>query len=226
MASMNAMAMPGGWTMSMMWMRMPGQSWPGFIAAFMTMWMLMMTAMMTPVIMPMLQRYRHAIRDSPLTHVELLTAAFLSGYLLTWILLGIAILVAGILLSTLAMRADLFAHAVPFLMALAISVAGLSQLSHWKIRQLQCCDSVQVNSSPRDAWRSGLRFGIRCASCCAPLTMVLLVNGMMEIHLMILVTSAIALERIRRVGVRAARLMGVAITATGLWLMAHAASHI
>ena len=31
-ASMSAMAgmpMPGGWTMSMAWMRMPGQTWPG-----------------------------------------------------------------------------------------------------------------------------------------------------------------------------------------------------
>jgi hypothetical protein len=30
-ASMSAMgmSMPGGWTMSMAWMRMPGQTWPG-----------------------------------------------------------------------------------------------------------------------------------------------------------------------------------------------------
>ena len=30
---MGEMIMPGGWTMSMMWMRMPGQSWPGAAAA-------------------------------------------------------------------------------------------------------------------------------------------------------------------------------------------------
>jgi hypothetical protein len=27
--SMSRMAMPGGWMMSMTWMRMPGQTWPG-----------------------------------------------------------------------------------------------------------------------------------------------------------------------------------------------------
>jgi hypothetical protein len=26
---MGEMPMPGGWTMSMGWMRMPGQTWPG-----------------------------------------------------------------------------------------------------------------------------------------------------------------------------------------------------
>jgi len=29
MSGMGEMPMPGGWTMSMAWMRMPGQSWPG-----------------------------------------------------------------------------------------------------------------------------------------------------------------------------------------------------
>jgi hypothetical protein len=27
-SSMDGMPMPGGWTMSMAWMRMPGQTWP------------------------------------------------------------------------------------------------------------------------------------------------------------------------------------------------------
>ena len=32
MAAMPAMPMPGGWTMSMAWMRMPGQTWPAAAA--------------------------------------------------------------------------------------------------------------------------------------------------------------------------------------------------
>src|SRR5947208_1105966 len=42
--SMSAMdmAMPGGWTMSMAWMRMPGQTWPGAAAMFLGMWVVMM----------------------------------------------------------------------------------------------------------------------------------------------------------------------------------------
>ena len=34
MSGMGGMLMPGGWTMSMVWMRMPGQTWPGAAASF------------------------------------------------------------------------------------------------------------------------------------------------------------------------------------------------
>ena len=50
--------MPGGWTMSMAWMRMPGQTWLGFAASFLGMWVAMMVAMMLPSLVPMLWRYR------------------------------------------------------------------------------------------------------------------------------------------------------------------------
>jgi predicted metal-binding membrane protein len=48
MQAMDGMPMPGGWTMSMTWMRMPGQSWPGSAASFVVMWTVMMVAMMLP----------------------------------------------------------------------------------------------------------------------------------------------------------------------------------
>ena len=38
MSAMGGTAMPGGWTMSMAWMRMPGQTWPGAAASFLGMW--------------------------------------------------------------------------------------------------------------------------------------------------------------------------------------------
>ena len=54
MSAMPGMEMPGGWTMSMAWMRMPGQGWPGAAATFLGMWIVMMVAMMLPVLVPML----------------------------------------------------------------------------------------------------------------------------------------------------------------------------
>ena len=62
-ASMSAMGMPmpGGWTMSMAWMRMPGQTWPSAAASFLGMWVVMMVAMMLPSLVPMLRRYRQAV---------------------------------------------------------------------------------------------------------------------------------------------------------------------
>ena len=58
---MDGMPMPGGWTMSMTWMRMPGQTWPGAAASFLGMWIVMMVAMMLPSLVPMLWRYRKAV---------------------------------------------------------------------------------------------------------------------------------------------------------------------
>ena len=61
MSAMGGMPMPGGWTMSMAWMRMPGQTWPGAAASFLGMWVVMMVAMMLPSLVPMLWRYRQAV---------------------------------------------------------------------------------------------------------------------------------------------------------------------
>ena len=54
MSAMDGMTMPGGWTMSMAWMRMPGQTWLGAVASFLGMWVVMMVAMMLPTLVPIL----------------------------------------------------------------------------------------------------------------------------------------------------------------------------
>jgi predicted metal-binding membrane protein len=58
MSAIGEMPMPGGGTMSMAWMRVPGQTWPGAAASFVGMWVVMMVAMMLPCLVPMLWRYR------------------------------------------------------------------------------------------------------------------------------------------------------------------------
>lgn len=42
MSAMGGMPIPGGWAMSMAWMRMPGQTWPVAAASFLGMWVVMM----------------------------------------------------------------------------------------------------------------------------------------------------------------------------------------
>src|SRR6185436_3792543 len=42
MSAMGGMPMPGGWTMSMTWMRMPGQTWTFMAMSFLAMWVAMM----------------------------------------------------------------------------------------------------------------------------------------------------------------------------------------
>jgi predicted metal-binding membrane protein len=73
MSAMEEMPMPGGWTMSMAWMRMPGQTWPGVAASFLGMWVVMMVAMMLPSLVPMLRRFRQAIGRQGERRLGLLT---------------------------------------------------------------------------------------------------------------------------------------------------------
>jgi predicted metal-binding membrane protein len=91
MAAMGGMPMPGGWTMSMAWMRMPGQTWPGAAAAFLGMWTVMMVAMMLPSLVPM-RRYRQAIGQAVggtgETRLGPLTALVGTGYFFVWTVIG------------------------------------------------------------------------------------------------------------------------------------------
>src|SRR4051794_6567240 len=64
MSAMGQMPMPGGWTMSMVWMPMPGETWSGAAASFLGMWVVMMIAMMLPSLVPTLWRYRQSISDA------------------------------------------------------------------------------------------------------------------------------------------------------------------
>src|SRR5688572_19496416 len=112
MAGDGEMPMPGGWTMSMAWMRMPGQTWPAAAASFLGMWVVMMVAMMLPSLVPMLWRYRQAVggREPRLNGLTALAGA---GYFSVWAGLGMAVFPLGLWLAGMEMRHPALAHAVP-----------------------------------------------------------------------------------------------------------------
>jgi predicted metal-binding membrane protein len=60
--------------------------------------------------------------------------------------------------------------------------------------------------------------------CCAGLTAVLLVIGVMDVRAMTAVTAAITLERLAPEGQRMARVIGVILVAAGLAMIARAAA--
>jgi predicted metal-binding membrane protein len=219
MASMPGMAMPGGWTMSMAWMRMPGQSWAGVTGSFIGMWTVMMVAMMLPAFLPMLRRFRRAL----LLHARPRRGRMLMmslGYFSVWTLLGAAAFPVGFALAELEMRLPLLARAVPLIAGVVIVLAGMLQLSAWKASQLASCRRSPVCGSCTAgfgaAWRHGLSLGIRCCYCCAPMTAILFVAGVMDFRAMALVTAAIALERLVSHAQVMARRLGYLTLAAGL----------
>jgi predicted metal-binding membrane protein len=227
MSAMGEMSMPGGWTMSMAWMRMPGQTWPDAAASFLGMWVVMMVAMMLPCLVPVLLRYRRAIERTDQMHLGRLTTLVGVGYFLVWIVFGIAIFPLGVGLAAIEMQLPALARAVPITVGVVVVIAGALQFSAWKGHHLACCRGVSVRrrtlpAEARIAWRHGVRQGLHCSCCCANLMAILLVVGIMDLRVMTIVTATLTVERLTPAGERVARVAGAAIIGIGLFLIARA----
>lgn len=207
MAHMPGMEMPGQWTMSMAWMRMPGQGWLEAGATFVAMWALMMVAMMMPVLALELRGMR------------LKAAGVLAvGYFGVWTAAGVVIFPFGVAFAQLTMHSEVFSRVTPVLSALTVLLAGGLQFTSWKARLLSCCHREQhccKGLTMDSALRAGARLGLRCLYCCASLTAVLLVIGVMDLLAMALITIAISAERLMPAAGRTPRLIGVALLLFG-----------
>ncbi len=228
MSAMGEMPMPGGWTMSMAWMRMPGQTWPGAAASFLGMWVVMMVAMMLPSLMPMLWRYRQAVVRTGDARLGRLTALVGVGYFFVWTVLGMAAFPVGAALAAIEMQLPALARAVPIAVGLVVLAAGWLQLTAWKAHHLACCRAApgRIRRLPLDvggAWRHGLRFGLHCFHCCAGPTAILLVVGVMDLRAMAAVAAAITVERLAPAGEQVARAIGAIGVGVGSLLIARAA---
>jgi predicted metal-binding membrane protein len=171
---------------------------------------LMWTAMMVPMMLPSLV---------PRLRARPLPAAIVAAlcYFLVWTAVG-----AAIYPPTMGFPIARYAGA-------AFVVAGVVQLTPWKLRWLARCRAFQcvipsVSEGPGGAGGAphtrpgpsltlgmtwGLRMGLDCALCCTGYTLVLLVTGMMNWTAMILVTAAITAERLLPCPALLARAFGV-----------------
>lgn len=217
---MGEMPMPGGWTLSMMWMRMPGQTWLGAAAAFVGMWVAMMAAMMLPSLAPALRRYHRMVGG-----VVRSTALVGAGYFVVWAAIGVIVFVVGAALASLAMREPVLSRVAPIGGAVVVLMAGVVQLTPWKARRLADCGKAHVcehahGGEDGAAWRHGLRLGLHCSHCCANLMAILLVFGVMDLRAMTVVTLGVTAERLAPFGARIAHVAGVVTIGVGLVLFA------
>lgn len=220
--------MPGGWTMSMTWMLMPGQTWAEAAASFLVMWIVMMVAMMMPSLVPMLLRYRREVCRTGETRLGSLTTLAGVGYFFVWTILGMVVFPLGIALAAFEMRQPLVARAVPFAVGVVVLIAGALQFTRWKAHHLACCRDESArgpasSKTSRTAWRYGLYLGVQCVQCCAGLMAILLAAGIMDVQVMAVVTAAITVERLAPRGESVARVIGVLVVGAGLFLIARAA---
>lgn len=219
--------MPGGWSMSMAWMNMPGQTRIGAAVSFLAMWMLMMLAMMLPSLVPMLLSYRRCVHGSNDSRLGTLTAIAASGYFFVWAVFGAVAYGLGVSLTAGAMRWSALARSVPVGAAVLLLVAGGIQLTPWKARQLGRCRLAPAcvglrSERARNAWQHGVRLGVRCSLCCAGFMTALLVVGVMNLGAMALIAAALTIERVAPRPATVARVAGVMILAAGALALAQA----
>lgn len=227
MSALGDMPMPGGWTMSMAWMPMPGQTWLGALASFVGMWTVMMIAMMLPSFVPSLLRYRQGMGSIRDKRLNWLTALVALGYFFVWTMWGAIVFPLGALLVQVEMHNPVLARIVPIAAGIVIVIAGAMQFSRWKAHHLTYCresaNASTFRANPVTAWRHGLRLGLHCACGCAGFTAILLVIGVMDLRVMALMTLAITAERIASDGQHIAKTTGMFVVGIGLLSIARAA---
>lgn len=157
MSDMDAMSMPGGWTMSMVWMGTSGQTWLAAGAAFLGMWSVMTIAMMVPSLGPVIWRYIESARGGeafggvrcgavagpaslgPRVSRGRLAPVIAIGYFSVWGALGVAVFWMGAALAALATREPDIARAVPIGAGVVVLAAGALQFTSWKTHHLALC---------------------------------------------------------------------------------------
>jgi predicted metal-binding membrane protein len=219
------MRMPGGWTMEMMWMVMPGQSLLAAAATFLLMWQAMMIAMMLPSSWPMLELYARVAGHRGHRQPLLDTSVVALGYFAVWGLFGCIAFALGIEISRAAMVSPRLSQAIPGAAGVALVLSGLWQLTPWKQACLKHCRDPLLflaHAYRPGAWggfRVGVHHGAFCAACCWALMTMQLLLGVMNLLVMTVVAAIIAAEKLWWRGPALARVVGLASMGAGLFLI-------
>jgi predicted metal-binding membrane protein len=221
MSAMGEIPMPGGGSLSMVWLPGCGQTWLDAASAFVYMWTVMMATMMLPSSAPELQHMwqdAHAAWGIAAARSALLTVACC---LLTWAAAGMIVFIVGNALAATSLNTPALARLLRIGSATAVVIAGAVQFTSWKARRIACAVTVRCEGiRARAACKQGVRLALHSGCCCANLMAVLCVVGVMDPWAMAAITAAMTLERLAPAHAWAVRCIGIAVVATGLAMIA------
>jgi predicted metal-binding membrane protein len=126
----------------------------------------------------------------------------MSAYFLVWLAFGMLAYGAGLALSEACMHSPVVDRALPIAAAGGLVIAGLYQLTPWKMACLtHCRDPLHfVTFRPGGGWREAVRLGVLqgelCVGCCWGLMVMQMVLGIASLPLMIGVAIVIAAEKL------------------------------
>jgi predicted metal-binding membrane protein len=179
------------------------------LLTFVVMWTSMMAAMMLPSVAPLATRYVNMIQS----HRLLGLAAFASGYLFVWSILGVLAFSLAWLTGRIAVWDRTAALAVA---VVTYAACGLYQFTPLKNKCLAQCRAPFSLLLEYASWRGPLRHirvgvhhGFFCLGCCTLLMALLFVFGVMNIGAMLVLTLVIATEKIWVKGETFSRVIGL-----------------
>ena len=219
------MVMPGGWTMPMMWMVMPGQSLAGSAFVFLVMWQAMMIAMMLPSSWPTFELYSRVARHTGQRWPMFNTVLTGAGYFTAWGAFGAIAFAAGFEISRAAMVSAQLSRWIPAAAGVSLVLAGIWQLTPLKQSCLNHCRDPLLflgHAYQPGLWggfRVGLHHGAFCAACCWALMLMQMVLGVMNLAVMVGVATIIATEKLWKRGPLLARAVGAVSIVAGFVLL-------
>ena len=204
--------------------------WSGAEFLFvLTMWAVMMVGMMTPAAAPMILIYARVARQAALQgHPFAPTGWFASGYLLCWIGFALIATSAQWALERAALLAPMSGAVGSALGGLVLLAAGIYQLTPLKTACLSQCQSPLFfihrhggfRADAPGSFRLGLAHGAYCVGCCWALMTLLFVGGVMNVLWIVGLTALVLLEKLSPPGRTLPVLVGCALSAAGVWLVA------
>lgn len=209
-----------------------GWTWDAFLA-FVIAWAVMMAAMMFPSVAPMLLLFQTlATRRKATGSAFVPTWIFAVGYLAVWTVIGVATWVLIQVGSDLVSRMSMAGRETwaPLALGAVLVMAGLYQFTPLKGACLRQCQSpvgfvmTHWRDGPQGALRMGFVHGAYCLGCCWALFAVLVGTGVMSLAWMLLLTLAVAAEKLLPLRPCVPQIIGAALLVLGIWVAAGASN--
>lgn len=185
-------------------------------------WFGMMAAMMAPVVWPWVLALRRMDLYGSASR-QLVTAAFVAGYALTWLGYALAAAIGQVAIAYWTGIDTL--DGLPSTPAgLVLMAAGLVQFTPLKRACLTHCRNpfsyllARWHAGPMPPWRLGFSHGLFCVACCWALMATMLAVGMASLWWMVAITAATVAEQVAPRGDRVRVATGIALVAGGMML--------
>ena len=189
-------------------------------ASILAMWAIMMAAMMLPSALPMILQFLDLSRRNG---EAARGRAFVSAYLLVWLVFSIAATALQWGLQSLEWIDMMAASRSALLTAVLLLQAGIYQFSPLKKACLARCRTPigfllgEWRPGARGALVMGLRHGLFCLGCCWALMALLFVGGVMNLAWVAALAIVVALEKLLPRGARLAAVMGLVLIGAGVF---------